>query len=215
MNTRQFAIVAAMCFTCAGCAWPLSHTGSIPLETVVLDNKHALVNYADQVIFEEFVKFRELGSSFSLSMITSTSIEVGTAETVTDTNQASASFPFVATKGIGVTKTIAVNSGDTGKLTIGLSPVSNSPKTYQLVKEAFEGAPTGIYGLINGGKTKPPEFSKVCTQERYCFLIPNDDDTYAYLTDIRKFRKLLDDINSIEPPKLPEQTKTSSSDKSQ
>jgi hypothetical protein len=202
MMMKQFAI-AAMCLMCAGCALPLHHGDSIPLETVVLDNKHALVNYADQVVFEEFVKYKELGSSFNLSMITGTSIEVATSEGVTDTSQASASFPLVLSKGVGVTKTIAVNSGDTGKLTITLSPISNSPKTYRLIKQAFKRARAGIYGTIDGGKNKPAEFSKVCTQETYCFMIPNDDNTYAYLTDIRKFRMLLDDINTIEPPKAP------------
>jgi hypothetical protein len=200
MKIKQCAM-AALCLLCAGCALPIHH-GSIPLETVVLDNKHALVNYADQVIFEEFVKYKELGSSFNLSVITNTSIEVGTSEGTTDTTQASASLPLVLSKGVGVTKTIAVNSGDTGKLVITLSPVANSPKAYGLVKEAFKRARTGIYGTIDG-KNKPADFPKVCTPERHCFLIPNDDDTYAYLTDVRKFRMLLDDINTIEPPQTP------------
>ena len=201
MKMGWSAIAATMCLLCTGCAGlRYAVNGGVPLDKVVLDNFHALTLATDRQFFEEFVKFRVLGSTFDLYDIGETSIEVATSEGVTDTNQGSVSFPFVVSKGAGVTKTIAINNGDTGKLTIKLNSIANDPEGYKCVAYEFAKASPTIYATI----TKDAEhFADVCTDETYCFRIPNDHDTYAYLADVGAFRKLVDTISRLAPPKAP------------
>jgi hypothetical protein len=195
MKMKSLAI-AALCFMSAGCAVP--HGVLTPLQNVVIDNKHALTTAGEQLLFEEFVKYRVLGrSTFNLYAISGSSIEVDTTEQVTDTSAASVSLPLVLTKGVAVSNTYAANSGDTGKLTISLTPVASDPKGYRKIKAKFDKAPDTIYGLTN---KDDKDFNTTCTTEAYCFMIPNDDHEFAYLKDVRQLRKLEDAIRQIDPP---------------
>jgi len=195
--------IAALCLMCAGCAIP--HGVITPLENVVIDNKHALATASEQLLFEEFVKYEVLGSTFNLYVVSASSIEVDTTEQVTNTTAASVTLPLVLTKGVGLSNTYAANSGDTGKLTVTLSPLGNDPKSYQKVKDKFDKASDKIFGLTN---RDDKDFSTKCTTEAYCFMIPNDDHEFAYLQDVKQLRKLEDAIRRIPPPPKPAATPT-------
>lgn len=190
--------IAALCFMCAGCAVP--HGVITPLENVVIDNKHALTTAGEQLLFEEFVKYKVLGSTFNLYMVSASSIEADTTEQVTNTTAASVALPLVLTKGVGLSNTYAANSGDTGKLTVTLSPLGNDPKSYGKVKGKFDSAPNTIFGITN---RDDKDFDTVCTTEAYCFAIPNDHHEFAYLKDVRQLRILEDAIRQIPPPPKP------------
>jgi hypothetical protein len=194
--------IAALCFMCAGCAGagPTSNRGGVPLEKVVLDDFHALTIATERQLFEEYVKYKVLGKTFDLYDIGDSSIEVGTTEGGTDTYQFTAGIPSIVSKGVSMTNSYAVNSQDTGKLTIKLSSIANDPNVYKLVKHTFEDAPPGIYETIND---EDATFKKVCTDETYCFKIPSDPDknNYAYVKDVGAFRTLVDTICQLDPPK--------------
>jgi hypothetical protein len=190
--------IAALCFMCAGCAVP--HGVITPLENVVIDNKHALTTAGEQLLFEEFVKYKVLGSTFNLYVVSASSIEVDTTEQVTNTTAANVALPLVLSKGVGVSNTYAANSGDTGKLTIALSPVANDPKSYGKVKATFDRAPDTIFGITN---RDDKDFNTACTTEAYCFAIPNDHHEFAYLKNVKQLRILEDTIRQIAPPPKP------------
>ena len=217
---RFSALTLSASIGLAGCGTPLLPQKIIPIDEVIVAHKRALSDAQSKTLFEEFVGYRELGSTFNLSAITNTSIEVST--TVTDQATEVASAKFVLPKGgeFGNQLTIGVTNTQNGKTNITLVPIANSPQAYRAIKAAFDGVGGRgkIYELLfydsNGnafddfGKPLPLDVKRRCAEENYCFHVlhlfnANQQAGFAYLKDVREFRKLFDTISLIAPPPEP------------
>ena len=191
-RVRSFVSAVAGCFLCASCAGNsiVPHSNLVPLRDAITENRRALASSSDQIFFETLVKFHELGPTFSLYAIEAAEVEVDTTTESTDTGELDAGI-----KQLGAKKTLQVHAGDTGKLTIHLAPITDDKKVYNAVADVLRESGTDLYA------TTEDENDKKCVPDRFCFgyMSTEGKRTFAYLVDVRKFRRLEGRIAKIEP----------------
>lgn len=206
MSTIKWLATAAVCCLCAGCgSLPNgSHPTDVSLQKVFLDNKHALTIGTERDVFEEFVKYKVLHGAFDLYDISSAVIEIDTSVQNQHTLGFTANVPLLmSSNGPGVTDSTVVTSGDTGKLTINLSPVGEEAAGYKAVKAVFDkDAYADIYALVAADEKGAKEN---CTDDRsaqtYCFWIPAPVSKFAYLRNLSGLRALEEEIALIPSSK--------------
>ncbi len=192
----------------AGCVSnsALLQTQQVPLEDAIVASKRALVRSGERMVFEEFVKYKELGSTVALYSIGDVTLDTSVKTTITQSaeNETKATLPGGS---IGVKETASVSHDQDGKLEVKLKALGNSPETYKLVKEKFSKSTGrgGIYDLTSPHDTDPAKVAQ-CTTENYCFRLRDKagSEVYAYLSHVDQFRALLDEIRMIAPPPEPE-----------
>ena len=203
--TWSLAYVGLYVICSAGCCATRFPEGQTPINEVIVANKHALVKAGEKLVFEEFVKYKEIGFTFALYRISSATIEVSTQISTTKTNAVNAGVSLSPTPGgqFGASTTITVNNQESGNLTITLSPIADSLKVYKEVQSIFEttdgrGYIYNVYFSNTGS-----ECNKETYENNYCFTFNMKDDQgkyvviFAYIKDMIKFRELLDKLRKI------------------
>ena len=215
MRTKSLLAGMASSILCTSCAtpWIASQTHT-PLAEVIVANKHAMVKAGDELLFEEFVKYKELRHTFSLYEIASASIEVDTSVSNNSANVMNAHMSLSGGT-LGASKTITVNNQLAGKLKIKLTPVGDSPQIYSQIKTVFRHTNGrgyiydlgyfGRHGHLHGldGKTlSRKDASADCNADNYCFPLQKDKNgrtEFAYLNNVGDFRALSDKMRRIDP----------------
>lgn len=212
MNSKLSVIALLSSIFFVGCSTAnFSQSQQVPLEDVIVANKHALVRAGERMVFEEFVKYKELGSTVALYTIGEVTLDASVKATTSKSGEVTAEAKFPG-GGLGAKATTSVSGEQEGKLEIKLTPLGNSPAVYNSIKEKFGQANGrgGIYGIVYAANADEAKMSP-CTAEDYCFTLRDTSGSrmYAYLLNVQEFRALLDQIRNIAPPAAPEKKKQS------
>ena len=185
---------------------------------VIVATKDALTTAQEKLLFEELVKYKELGSTFSLYVVKSSLIEVDTATSNTVSSQSNENVQFsLPIPAQIVNQRISVlDNSETEKLTVSLVPLGKD--LYNKVKSLFDRTPgkEQLYGLIyfkengqpieaDGSPIEIPEAQKKCNETTYCFEVKGMQNkigkiVFAYLMNGAELRKLIDEIREIDDP---------------
>lgn len=161
MSKRNISKIAVLVFLfgLTGCEGFGFLQETVPLEDVIADHKFALQHASQQAIFDQFVRYSELGYTFSLYSLADATIEIGTQLSTTGTRKASANIGSLLASpsaSIGAERSVVVKRGQDNKVTVKYMPLGNKPKVYKQIKDVFrelKNEPNRIYGLLYTNKS--------------------------------------------------------------
>lgn len=186
-----------------------------PLDDVIVDSRRAVVSASEKTLFEEFVKYKELGHTFALYKISEVNIKASTNNTDSSTEKAGIEFP----EKLSASKDIAVSDAHGAEIAIKLIPVGNDPEIYGRIKEIFNKTHGKdlIYGLAyydNSGRPVSEDAGNEC-KASYCIAVDGLKDSkgnraFAYIKDVTALRELNNEIRELSDKAPPPKDKSSS-----
>ena len=169
-------VMVNFAFLLGGCAGT-NNQYQATMADVIVATKDALTTAQEKLLFEELVKYKELGSTFSLYVVKSSVIEVDAATSNTVSSQSNANVQFSLPIPVQIVnqRISMLDNSETEKLTVSLVPLGKD--LYNKVKSLFD-LPPGkepLYGLIyfaengqpieaDGSPIKIPEASAKCSR---------------------------------------------------
>lgn len=182
-------------------------SGQTPLDEIIVGYKRALVKASEKTVFEEFVKYKEMGNTFALYSISEINIDATTEVTSASSEKVNAAVKFPISGEIGASKEITMKDTQGGKINLKLKPIGNTPEAYIGIRQIFKDTPglNRMYELAyydNQGKVIPEGAYEKCKASVCCIPMDglpnfNGNRGFAYIKDIKIFRGLIDRIREF------------------
>ncbi|WP_306537307.1 hypothetical protein [Geobacter sp.] len=186
-----------------------SLSGNTPVDELVVIYKRALVTATEKSLLEEFVKYKEIGSTFTLYKISEINIEATASISKSSSEKVEASINFPLDGGLGLSKNIEIANQEGAKIFLKLEPLANTPVIYNEIKNIFDNTKgqNELYGIAyynDEYKAFSENDEKKCRDALYCIPInclkdSNNNKAFAYINNYGKFRNLIDRIRKIDP----------------
>lgn len=172
---------------------------------MIFDYKNQLETAEDRILFEEFVKYKELRSTFDLYMLTGITLKA-TAQ-VSNSNEISGGAGYSSTgPEVHAQDSLTISKTQGANITFSIVPLADQPTTYEKVKDVFKKfQKKEIYDLIyptnsnNDNENSQEIKAGPCPQALLCVRVkgltnPQGLPAWGYLTKekVKCFRALKD-----------------------